>query len=42
MKEATLRQRLLTHVAVRVVVATVLLGSAIVFELRAPGTLLPR
>ena len=39
MKEATLRQRLLAHVAVRVVVATVLLGSAIVFELRAPGTL---
>ncbi|MEO8680957.1 MAG: ATP-binding protein [Vicinamibacterales bacterium] len=40
MKRATLRQRLATHIAVRVVVATVLLGSALVVQLRAPGTLL--
>ncbi len=37
MKERTLRQRLAAHIAVRLVVATVLLGSALVMELRDPG-----
>lgn len=37
MKERTLRQRLAAHIAVRLVVATVLLGSALVVELRDPG-----
>ena len=37
MKERTLRQRLATHIAVRLVVATVLLGSALVVQLRDPG-----
>lgn len=40
MRHVTLRQRLAIHIAVRVVVATVLLGSALVVQLRAPGTLL--
>ena len=39
MRRATLRQRLAMHIAVRVVVATVLLGSALIVQLRAPGTL---
>ena len=37
MKERTLRQRLAAHIAVRLVVATVLLGLALVVELRDPG-----
>ncbi|MDP2054540.1 MAG: hypothetical protein Q8L75_12945, partial [Acidobacteriota bacterium] len=37
MKERTLRQRLAAHIAVRLVVATVLLGLALVVQLRAPG-----
>jgi two-component system sensor histidine kinase PilS (NtrC family) len=37
MAHATLRQRLAMHIAIRVVVATVLLGSALVVELRVPG-----
>ncbi|MGH9387608.1 MAG: two-component system sensor histidine kinase NtrB [Vicinamibacterales bacterium] len=39
MKQSALRQRLLTHIAVRLVVATMLLGSAVVVQLRAPETL---
>ncbi len=39
MGRVTLRQRLAMHIAVRVVVATFLLGSALVVQLRAPGTL---
>jgi len=35
--ERTLRQRLAAHIAVRLVVATVLLGSALVVQLRDPG-----
>lgn len=34
-----LRRRLSAHIAIRLVVATVLLGSAIVVQLRGPGTL---
>jgi two-component system sensor histidine kinase PilS (NtrC family) len=37
MKERTLRQRLAAHIAVRLVVATVLLGLALVVQLRDPG-----
>ena len=37
MSERTLRQRLAAHIAVRLVVATVLLGSALVVQLRDPG-----
>ena len=37
MKERTLRQRLAAHIAVRLVVATVLLGSAVVVQLRDAG-----
>lgn len=37
MKERTLRQRLAAHIAVRLVVATVLLGAALVVQLRDPG-----
>ncbi|MGE0863044.1 MAG: nitrogen regulation protein NR(II) [Vicinamibacterales bacterium] len=37
MKKRTLRQRLAAHIAVRLVVATVLLGSALVVQLRDPG-----
>ncbi len=37
MKERTIRQRLATHIAVRLVVATVLLGAALVVQLRDPG-----
>jgi two-component system, NtrC family, sensor histidine kinase PilS len=39
MKQSTLRQRLLTHIAVRLIVATMLLGSALVVQVRAPGAL---
>ena len=38
MKQTTLRQRLAAHIAIRLVVATVLLGSALIVEVRAPGT----
>jgi two-component system sensor histidine kinase PilS (NtrC family) len=37
MKERTLQQRLAAHIAVRLVVATVLLGSALAVQLRDPG-----
>jgi two-component system sensor histidine kinase PilS (NtrC family) len=37
MKERTLRQRLVAHIAVRLLVTTVLLGSALVMQLRDPG-----
>lgn len=37
MTHGTLRQRLAAHIAIRLVVATVLLGSAIVVQLRTPG-----
>ena len=37
MRQRTLRQRLAAHIAVRLVVATVLLGSALVVQLRDPG-----
>jgi two-component system sensor histidine kinase PilS (NtrC family) len=39
MKDPTLRRRLAVHIAVRLLVATVLLGAAVVVQLRAPGTL---
>ena len=39
MKERTLRRRLAVHIAVRLLVATVLLGAAVIVELRAPGAL---
>jgi len=39
MKERTLRRRLALHIAVRLMVATVLLGSALVVQLRTPGAL---
>ena len=39
MKQASLRQRLLGHIAIRLAVATVLLGLALLVQLRAPGTL---
>ncbi|HET9704969.1 MAG TPA: ATP-binding protein [Vicinamibacterales bacterium] len=37
MKHGTLRRRLAAHIAIRLVVATVLLGSAVVVQLREPG-----
>jgi two-component system sensor histidine kinase PilS (NtrC family) len=37
MKAPTLRRRLATHIAVRLVVATALLGSAVIVQLREPG-----
>jgi two-component system sensor histidine kinase PilS (NtrC family) len=37
MKERTLRQRLAVHIAVRLLVATVLLGAAVIVQLRSPG-----
>jgi len=37
MTPRSLRQRLSTHIALRLVIATALLGAAIVVELRAPG-----
>src|SRR5262245_55291076 len=37
MKERTLRQRLAVHIAVRLMVATVLLGTAVIVQLRLPG-----
>ncbi len=37
MAARTLRQRLAAHIAIRLVVATVLLGSAVVVQLREPG-----
>jgi len=37
MKDPTLRRRLAVHIAVRLLVATVLLGAAVVAQLRTPG-----
>jgi two-component system sensor histidine kinase PilS (NtrC family) len=37
MKDPTLRRRLAAHIAVRLIVATALLGSAVVVQLREPG-----
>ncbi|MBY0494044.1 MAG: hypothetical protein K2Y23_07495 [Cyanobacteria bacterium] len=37
MKERTLRRRLALHIAVRLLVATVLLGAAVIVQLRTPG-----
>jgi two-component system, NtrC family, sensor histidine kinase PilS len=39
MKTRTLRQRLAVHLAVRLLVATVLLGAALIVQLRTPGVL---
>ncbi len=39
MKDPTLRRRLAVHIAVRLLVATVLLGAAVVVQLRSPGAL---
>jgi two-component system sensor histidine kinase PilS (NtrC family) len=39
MKARTLRQRLAIHIAVRLLVATVLLGAAVIVQLRTPGAL---
>jgi two-component system, NtrC family, sensor histidine kinase PilS len=39
MKERTLRRRLAVHIAVRLLVATVLLGAAVIVQIRAPGVL---
>jgi two-component system sensor histidine kinase PilS (NtrC family) len=39
MKARTLRQRLAVHLAVRLLVATVLLGAALIVQLRTPGVL---
>ena len=39
MKERTLRGRLAVHIAVRLLVATVLLGAAVIVQLRTPGVL---
>ena len=38
-QQRTLRQRLAVHIAVRLVVATVLLGAAVIVQLRTPGAL---
>jgi two-component system, NtrC family, sensor histidine kinase PilS len=38
-KERTLRRRLAVHIAVRLLVATVLLGATVIVELRTPGAL---
>jgi two-component system sensor histidine kinase PilS (NtrC family) len=39
MKQRTLRRRLAVHIAVRLLVATVLLGAAVIVQLRTPGAL---
>lgn len=39
MKDPILRRRLAVHIAVRLLVATVLLGAAVVVQLRSPGVL---
>ena len=39
MMERTLRRRLAVHIAVRLLVATVLLGAAVIVQLRTPGAL---
>ncbi|HYE85517.1 MAG TPA: ATP-binding protein [Vicinamibacterales bacterium] len=39
MKDPTLRRRLAVHIAIRLMVATVLLGAAVVVQVRAPGAL---
>jgi two-component system sensor histidine kinase PilS (NtrC family) len=38
-KDRTLRRRLVVHIAVRLLVATVLLGAAVIVQLRTPGAL---
>jgi two-component system sensor histidine kinase PilS (NtrC family) len=38
-KNRTLRRRLVVHIAIRLLVATVLLGAAVIVQLRTPGTL---
>src|SRR6187402_3238817 len=37
MKDRTLRRRLAIHIAVRLMVATVLLGAAVIMQVRTPG-----
>ena len=37
MQDRTLRRRLASHIAVRLMVATVLLGAAVVMQVRTPG-----
>ena len=39
MKARTLRRRLAVHIAVRLLVATVLLGAAVIWQVRSPGAL---
>jgi two-component system sensor histidine kinase PilS (NtrC family) len=39
MKNRTLRQRLAVHIAVRLLIATALLGAAVIVEVRTPGAL---
>lgn len=39
MKDPTLRRRLAVHIAIRLLVATVLLGAAVVWQQRTPGVL---
>ncbi len=39
MKDRTLRRRLAVHIAVRLLIATVLLGAAVIVQLRVPGAL---
>ena len=39
MKDRTLRRRLAIHIAVRLLVATVLLGAAVIMQVRTPGAL---
>jgi two-component system sensor histidine kinase PilS (NtrC family) len=39
MKNRTLRRRLAVHIAVRLLVATVLLGAAVIWQVRTPGAL---
>ncbi|HEX8027950.1 MAG TPA: ATP-binding protein [Vicinamibacterales bacterium] len=39
MKDRTLRRRLAVHIAVRLLVATVLLGAAVIVQVRTPGAL---
>ena len=39
MKDRTLQRRLVVHIAVRLLVATVLLGAAVIVQLRTPGVL---
>ena len=39
MEDRTLRRRLAVHIAVRMLVATVLLGAAVIVQIRTPGAL---